>query len=204
MAMHNLLLKGLIIGFSIAAPVGPIGVLCIKRSLSEGRMVGFISGLGAAAADAVYGFIAGAGLSVITSFLLSYKNLLGILGGVFLLYLALKTFMAKPAGDSPQSLQQRGSAFLSTFFLTLTNPMTILSFIAIFAGLGMGSAERSFVDVLYLVLGVFMGSAFWWLCLSGFASFFRAKLNQNSLVWINRISGLIIGAFGVYALSSSL
>src|SRR5271157_4875386 len=140
MALH-LLLKGVIIGFSIAAPVGPIGVLCIRRSLAEGRQIGLATGLGAATADAAYGGVAGFGLTIISGFLVGHRVWLGFLGGLFLCYLGIRTFLSGPA---EQAAEIRGgglcSAYLSTLFLTLTNPMTILSFVAVFAGFGLGAS----------------------------------------------------------------
>ena len=163
----GLFLQGIIIGFAIAAPVGPIGVLCIRRTLAEGRASGFVSGLGAATADAVYGAIAAFGLTLITDFLLGGASWLRLVGGAFLLYLGVKTFLARPA---ERAAEARGGgllgAYASTFFLTLTNPTTILSFAAIFAGLGVAGADNALSAAL-LVLGVFLGSAAWWLILSG-------------------------------------
>ncbi len=199
----SFLLRGLIIGFSIAAPVGPIGVLCIRRTLAEGRASGFVSGLGAATADAIYGFIAGFGLTFISSILISQKVWLRLIGGAFLCYLGIKTFLAKPA-EQAASAKGKGlvGAYASTFFLTLTNPMTILSFVAIFAGLGVAGASGSYVSAGVLVFGVFIGSALWWLILSGGVGLFRAKFNLHGLRWVNRISGVIITGFGLFALLS--
>ncbi|EAW38881.1 LysE family translocator [Lyngbya sp. PCC 8106] len=191
-------LKGLLIGFSIAAPVGPIGVLCIRRSLTYGKMTGFISGLGAATADALYGCIAGFGLSLVANFLVNQQIWFKSIGGLFLCYLGLKTFLEKPAKEAATSTQSVG-VFASTFFLTITNPMTILSFLAIFAGLGLATTSTNF-DAVLLVLGVFMGSAFWWLLLASGVSLFREKFSDRILKIINRISGIIILAFGIIAL----
>jgi threonine/homoserine/homoserine lactone efflux protein len=195
--------QGLIIGFSIAAPVGPIGVLCIRRTLAEGRASGFISGLGAATADAIYGCIAGFGLTFISSFLISQQLWFRVIGGTFLCYLGIKTLLARPA-EKAASAKGYGlaGAYASTFFLTLTNPMTILSFAAIFAGLGVGSAGGNYVFAGLLVLGVFLGSAAWWLILSGIVGVFRKKFDISGLRWVNRISGIIITGFGVLAFLS--
>jgi threonine/homoserine/homoserine lactone efflux protein len=197
------LLRGLIIGFSIAAPVGPIGVLCIRRTLAKGRLSGLVSGLGAATADAIYGCVAGFGLTFISNILVSQQIWLRLIGGAFLCYLGLKTFLSKPA-EQAASAEGNGlvGAYASTFFLTLTNPMTILSFAAIFAGLGVAGASGNDVSAGTLVLGVFMGSALWWLILSGVADVFRTKLNPLRLRWVNRISGVIITGFGLLALLS--
>ena len=208
MPILPILLRGIAIGFSIAAPVGPIGVLCIRRSLAEGRLAGLISGLGAATADAVYGSIAGFGLTLVTVFLVDQAILLRIVGGSFLLYLGVKTFLAQPAPVGEDLLRpiEKNSLwrnYLSTLFLTLTNPLTILSFAAIFAGLGIGTdTSGNFLSALALVMGVFLGSAFWWLILSWIASLFRSKLTSTTLVWINRVSGGIIVVFGILALAS--
>jgi threonine/homoserine/homoserine lactone efflux protein len=199
------LLKGLAIGFSIAAPVGPIGVLCIRRTLTDGRASGLVSGLGAATADAIYGCIAGFGLAFISNFLVSQQVWLRLIGGVFLCYLGLKTLLAKPAEGV--ALGKGGSllgAYASTFFLTLTNPMTIISFAAIFAGLGLAGTSGDYVSAGVLVTGVFTGSAMWWLILSGGVGIFREKFNSPGLRWVNRISGAAITGFGLFALLSAV
>lgn len=193
-----LFLRAFIIGISIAAPVGPIGVLCIRRTLANGRLAGFITGLGAASADMVYGAIAAFGLTAVTDLLVDNAFWLRIVGGLFLLYLGVKTFLEKPA-DKPPNVSQGGllSMYTSTFFLTLTNPMTILSFAAIFAGTMIGQKTGS---PLIMVAGVFAGSAAWWLTLSLGIGAFRERLTPAHMAWINRISGIVITAFGLFAL----
>ena len=166
--MFVIYLKGLVIGFSIAAPVGPIGVLCMQRSLERGRVVGLATGMGAAAADAVYGCVAAFGLAAFSAALMSGGNWLRGVGGLFLLWLGVQIFRSHPADKAASAgggAQAGGSllrAFASTFVLTLTNPMTILSFAAIFAGLGVGTGATRWESGL-LVAGVFCGSAAWWL-----------------------------------------
>ena len=196
-------IRGLIIGFSIAAPVGPIGVLCIRRTLAKGRASGLISGLGAATADAIYGSIAGFGLTFISGILISQQLWLRFIGGAFLCYLGFKIFLATPT-EQRGSARGNGllSAYASTFFLTLTNPMTILSFMGIFAGLGLGSTGGNYVSAGVLVMGVFIGSASWWLILSSVVGMFGKKFSPHGLRWINRISGIIVTAFGLFALLS--
>ena len=196
----SFILKGILIGFSIAAPVGPIGILCIRRSVAEGRRSGLVTGLGAATADAVYGCVAGFGLTAISNFLVGQKFWLGLLGGLFLCYLGVRTFVSQPKEQSAEA-PSTGlfSAFVSTFFLTITNPMTILSFVAIFAGLGLGKSADYF-SAIALVAGVFGGSALWWLLLSGGAALFRSKINLEWMRLLNRGSGCIIFGFGVYSL----
>lgn len=197
------LFRGLAIGFSIAAPVGPIGVLCIRRTLADGRAAGLVSGLGAATADAIYGCIAGFGLTFISHFLVSQQLWLRLVGGLFLCYLGIKTLLSKPAEQAAHA-KATGllGAYASTFFLTVTNPMTILSFVAIFAGLGLASTSGNYRSASILVLGVFLGSALWWLLLSGGIGLFREKFTTTGLQWVNRISGLIITGFGLLALVS--
>jgi threonine/homoserine/homoserine lactone efflux protein len=199
----SFLLRGLIIGFSIAAPVGPIGVLCIRRTLAEGRVHGLVSGLGAATADAIYGCVAGFGLTFVSGILISQQVWLRLIGGAFLCYLGFKTFLARPA-ERAVSARSGGLAgtYASTFFLTITNPMTILSFAAVFAGLGLAGANGNYVSAGVLVLGVFAGSALWWLILSGGVGMFRARFNPGGLRWVNRISGVVITGFGLLALLS--
>jgi threonine/homoserine/homoserine lactone efflux protein len=190
--------RAFLIGISIAAPVGPIGVLCIRRTLSNGKLAGFLSGMGAATADMVYGAIAAFGLTIITNLLVENAFWLKLIGGLFLLYLGIKTFLEKPAEKAAQAKQgSYFSMYLSTFFLTITNPITILSFAAIFAGTMIGQKIGS---PLMMVAGVFAGSASWWLALSFGVGLMHDKLNQTHMLWINRISGTIIILFGIFAL----
>jgi threonine/homoserine/homoserine lactone efflux protein len=201
--MTEFLLGGIILGFSIAAPVGPIGVLCIRRTLAEGRASGLASGLGAATADAIYGCVAGFGLTFISSFLVNQQGWLRLVGGAFLCYLGIRTFLGRPA-DQAAPAQGNGliGAYGSTFLLTLTNPMTILSFTAVFAGLGMADTGSDCGSAAVLVLGVFIGSTLWWLGLSSIVSLFRTRFDARALRWVNRASGIIIAGFGLFALLS--
>jgi threonine/homoserine/homoserine lactone efflux protein len=194
----DVFLRGLLIGFSIAAPVGPIGVLCIRRTLAEGRLAGFLSGMGAASADMFYGAVAAFGLTAVQEMLIGQSNWLRVVGGIFLLYLGLKTFFSKPAEEAAKS--SRGglfSAYLTTFFLTITNPITILSFIAIFAGLRLGETDGNYISAAFMVLGVFLGSAAWWLTLSFMVGILSQRFNATWQTWVNRIAGVIIFGFGV-------
>jgi threonine/homoserine/homoserine lactone efflux protein len=198
-------LHGLMLGFFIAAPVGPIGILCIRRSLTLGRMAGLLTGLGAATADGFYGCVAAFGLTFLSDLLVSQAFWLRVIGGLFLCYLGVKTFLAKPAEESAARLEMRGtylSLYASTFFLTLTNPMTILMFAGVFSGSGLATGGNYAIATL-LVTGVFLGSALWWFLLSFGASLFRTKVNAPNLRSLNKISGLILLVFGVIALHSS-
>lgn len=191
------------IGFSIAAPVGPIGVLCIRRTLSDGRLTGLVTGLGAASADAVYGILAAFGLVSITSLLIGGQTWLRLIGGVFLCYLGIKTLLAQPPREEiPEQRTGLAGAYATTFLLTLTNPLTILSFAAVFAGMGLASTGGDYGSAVILVVGVFLGSASWWLILVGVVGILRGRFKPSMLRWVNIIAGLIITGFGVVALLS--
>jgi threonine/homoserine/homoserine lactone efflux protein len=200
----GLFLRGLIIGFSIAAPVGPIGVLCIRRTLAEGRASGFLSGLGAATADAFYGCVAGFGLTIVSGFLVDQRFWIQLIGGIFLLALGVKTLRSVPAEHAAAAAGSGlAASYASTLLLTLTNPMTILSFAGIFAALGVAETGGDFSAAALLVLGVFVGSAAWWLLLSGGVGLLRDKLSSPVLRWTNRLSGVILVVFGAFAVWQS-
>jgi threonine/homoserine/homoserine lactone efflux protein len=196
-------LKGLALGFSIAAPVGPIGVLCIRRSITDGRAAGLATGLGAATADAMYGAVAAFGLTAVSGTLVAERGGLGLFGGLFLCYLGVRMWTRRE-GDTAAGAPAAGllSAYASTFVLTLTNPMTILSFVAIFAGLGLASGSDRAAAAM-LVGGVFLGSALWWVLLSAGAASLGSRVNAGSMRTVNRCAGAIIFAFGLYALSTA-
>ena len=189
-------LKGIAIGFSIAAIVGPIGVLCIRRSIAQGFSAGISTGLGAALADATYGAIGAFGLTIVTNFLLGKVLFLSLVGGLYLIYLGYTTFLKRPDFASAQlSKNSFITMFVSTFFLTMTNPTTILPFMALFAGFNLNAG--SFFLSSILVWGIFIGSMFWWILLSSLGSMAKSKIKSaNIFVWINRFSGIIIFIFG--------
>jgi threonine/homoserine/homoserine lactone efflux protein len=199
-------LKSLFIGFVIAAPVGPIGVLCARRTLLHGRRAGFFSGMGAATADAIYGFIAAFGLTFVSGFLVEYQSWLRLIGGALLVHMGVKAFRALPVKkcELPRSARHYAGMYSSTFFLTLTNPMTILSFAAVFAGFVLAGIKGSALSSGILVLGVFLGSALWWLFLVVLFSLYGRRYHSHELVWVNRVAGAIITASGVLALGSLL
>jgi len=197
------LLRGLAIGFCIAAPVGPIGVLCVRRTLARGRLVGLLSGLGAATADAVYGCVAAFGLTSVSAFLISHQMLLRTVGGAFLIYLGARTFRAPPVENAGgKDGKGLAGAYASTFLLTLANPITIMSFAAIFAGLGIGGTGPDYGSAALLVLGVFVGSAAWWVILSTGVGVSRDRFSASGLRWANRVAGVALFAFGAAALAS--
>lgn len=196
-------LQSLVIGVSIAAPVGPIGVLCVRRTLAQGFGIGIATGLGAASADALYAMIAGSGLVLVAGFLVSQQQWIHLVGGVFLCYLGIRTSLTQPS--KPVEISGRKSyaaAYSSTFFLTITNPITIMAFAGIFAGLGLAADNRSLLSLASMVAGVFLGSMFWWLFLSSVVSRYRNRFGERQMLWVNRVSGLVILGFGIGAMLS--
>ena len=190
------LIKGAIVGVVIALPLGPVGVLCVRRTLFEGPSYGFVSGLGAATADSLFGVIAGFGLTIVRDFLLGYQDWLGVGGGVFLLVVGIRALARAPEADlGPVGDEALFAAYVSTFALTITNPITILAFAAIFAQIGVSSGS-GYLDTGLLVIGVFLGSLIWWLGLSfGIAALHR-RLGFFNLAWLNRISGAVLALSG--------
>lgn len=195
--------KGLIMGLSIAAPVGPIGVLCIRRTLANGMLSGFISGLGTATADAIYGCVAAFGITAVVAILADYQLALQIGGGLFLVYLGYGILSSRPPEIAAMAGGERLIGdYSSAFVLTLTNPLTIMSFAAVFAGLGIGEAGGNYRMAFIMVTGVFFGSALWWLILAGIADSLRARLDSDRLIIVNRLSGCLIIGFGILSILS--
>ncbi len=194
-------LKGMILGFSIAAPVGPVGILCIRRTLEFGKLSGFFSGLGAAVADTFYACIAAFGLAFISNLLVAEQFWLRLVGGLFLICVGLKTFFAK-VNDKTKKVSHKSilNDFISTFLLTLSNLMNIVVFLAVFAALGLSTVDNTYFEAGSLVLGVFLGASIWCLIFSEGVTLFRRKLTKKVMRWINSISGLIIIGFGIAAL----
>ena len=200
-----LFIRGLILGFTIAAAVGPISLLVIGRTLAEGRVVGLASGMGVATADGTYGAIAAFGLTAITDLLIDWRRVLGIVGGVFLLWLAWRTLRSVPREAAAEDATRRRGlpgAYLSTLGLTLTNPMTILSFAALFVGLGVTGGDLT--GATLLTLGVFTGSALWWVVLTTLVGALRSRLTTAGLRRVNIASGLLIGTFAIVAIATAI
>jgi len=199
-----LIVRGFVLGFTIAAAVGPISLLVIRRTLAEGRGVGLASGFGVATADATYGAIAAFGLGAITRALVDARHVLGLVGGLFLLWLAWRTARSEP--HDPAAVQARrgglAGAYLSILGLTLTNPMTILSFGALFAGLGVTSTEPG--GAAQVTLGVLLGSGAWWVVLTSVVSAVRAKVTRTWIRRINIASGVAIGAFALVSIATAV
>lgn len=231
--MIEILGQGLLMGVAIAAPVGPIGVLCIRHTLSNGRLTGLVAGLGAATADGIYGCVAGLGLSAIADVLINYQQPLGIGGGLFLCYLGIRNLLSQATTlprkiilpnkaihgggkehdqehdiDDPHQPVQTFTfllkTYLETLLLTLANPATILSFTAIFVGLGVANEAGKYGGALALVVGVFTGSALWWLALSSGVGVVRDRLLSIPIIWINRSSGAMITTFGLVAIFAKI
>ena len=200
----SLFVRGLVIGLSIAAVVGPMSVLCMQRTVRSGLLYGLVSGLGIATADGIYGSIAAFGLTVIATFLVHQQFWIRLIGGLFLIYLGIKSMLTKPSERAATASKTSNflGAYASTLLLTLTNPLTILSFAVVFAGIGLGGSKNSVSSAVLVVLGVFLGSALWWCLLTGGISLLRGKFTPAGLLWINRISGGVIAIFGVLALLS--
>ena len=199
-----MLLKGLIFGFVLAAIVGPMWVLCFRRTLEQGISAGIASGMGIAVADAIYGAIAAFGLTAISGFLLAHSFWIGLAGVAFLGWLGVNALVSKPvdlaAEPNVAASRSLGAAFVSTLTLTLANPPTILAFTAMFAGLGL-AAGANYQSAAVIVVGVFVGSAAWWLILVAGAAALRARVTPRVLRAINVVSGVTILGFAIWQLA---
>ena len=194
------LVTGALVGFSIAVPVGPVGLLCIRRSLSDGRLAGFVTGMGAAAADTLYGHAAAFSLTALTTFLVDHRTSFQLFGGLFMLGLGVATLRSRPvASTADRPAHHAGIAFASAFAITATNPMTVFAFIGIFAGLNHPAADT--LASMRLVLGVFLGSAAWWLILSNGAAHFSRKLRSGGFRALNLIAGTGIVLIALWQLA---
>lgn len=197
----SLFFKAMLIGLSIAAPVGPIGLLCIQRTLAHGMRTGFVSGMGAACADAVYGAIGAFGMVAVTDYFVSLSTPLAIGGALFLGWMGVKLLLEKNVAGQAASvgMQKTGKAFISVFALTLANPMTIISFIAVFASIA-GPKVLGHAAAGLIVLGVFLGSAIWWLMLSAGVALLTRQVGAGVLGFINRLGGLLLLGFALWQL----
>ena len=209
-----ILIQGIVFGFFLALPVSPVGVLCVQRTLSQGRMHGLISGLGAAFGDALYGAVAAFGISAVEDWITGHQGALRLVGGIILLLLALRTVIAMvhahPVTDgTDEKIQKRivthslVKDFLSTFMLAITNPITFIAFAGLLATLGFTEAGRSIGNASILVAGVFAGSALWWIALSTTANVFRPIVDGSYQMWMDRLVAFVLAGFGIYALLTS-
>lgn len=204
MDLAVLFAKALAIGLALAAPVGPVGLICIRRAITVGRLQSVVSGFGAAVADSLYAAVAAFGLTGISGYLISYQSEGQLIGGVFLLYLAVK-FIQNPVAEAPaQTAGHRSllSGFISILLLTLTNPTTIATFGAIFIGAGFLQEMSGGLEAVILVIGVFMGSALWWIVLAFAAVALKSRLGDKLIFWTNLAAAALIGGFGIVALAT--
>jgi threonine/homoserine/homoserine lactone efflux protein len=202
-----ILIQGIILGFSASVPLGPMGLICIQKTLNRGRLAGLVSGAGAAAADTFYAIIAAFGISFITDFIQKEQFILRIIGSIILVLLGYKIFITNPAIQIRKQSRKKNSLigdFVSIFFLTLSNPITVFFFGAVFASTGILKGENSFIELLEVVLGVFTGAMLWWFILTTVINVFRSKFRLKRLWWINKITGAVIVIFGVSAIIGTL
>lgn len=199
------LLKGIAIGFSLAAPVGPIGVLCIRRTLAEGRRSALSTMLGAASADMVYGLVAAFGVTLVSEFVAEHTQWFRLIGGAFMLVMGVRTYRAHiPLSPPRLTFNEHAGNFVTTFLLTLTNPLTLFAFAAVFAGVGTVTELSATGTAAMLVGGVFLGSLLWFGTLSTLTYIFRSILRTKGLDLVNRITGTLIVLFGTAAIISGL
>ena len=197
-------IRGLIIGFTIAAAVGPITLLVIRRTIDHGGTYGFASGLGVATADATYGAIAAFGLTAITSLLTANHAILGLIGGAGIVFLGIRIALSRPTGPATDGERPGlAGAFGSIYALTMTNPLTIILYAGVFAGIGL-VAGSSFADAAVLTLAVWAGSTLWWVVLCSIVAWVRGRVSPVVLLWVNRVSGAALVLFGVLAVIAAL
>jgi threonine/homoserine/homoserine lactone efflux protein len=197
-------IRGFVVGLTIAAAVGPITLLVIRRTIAHGGLYGFASGLGVAAADATYAGVAAFGLTAITSVLVSGHVLLGLVGGAVIAFMGLRTMRARPSGPAADT-ERPGmtGAFASIYALTMTNPLTIVLYAGVFAGIGL-VAGSSFLDAGIVTLAAWLGSTAWWVILCAIVGWARGRVSTTALLWVNRISGAALVVFGVVAILGAL
>jgi threonine/homoserine/homoserine lactone efflux protein len=198
----ELLVKGMLAGLAISAPVGPVNVLCISRTLAKGRLAGLISGFGAATGDTLYGAVAGFSISFVIRFLLREEFWIRLCGGALLIAIGIRYYFKKPQSLGKESQKSAHSEYITAFLLNLTNPTTVLSFLAILAALGMGQ-HRAVGPTLLLIGGILAGSMLWWILLTMATTHFRDRFDDHAILWMNRIAGFAIGGFGIATLALS-
>jgi len=199
------IIKGIIIGLLVSTPIGPMGVLCVQRTLNKGKSSGFSSGMGIATADAIFALIAGLGISFIIHFLSEQQLIIKIIGGVVIAFIGLKIFITNPVKQLKKHRREGKTLFedfISILFMALSNPFTVFLYIAIFAGLNLHDVSTGYSSALLVVTGVFVGASISWFTISTVVNYFRAKIRLRKLMWINRIAGLTIILFGVFAICS--
>ena len=200
------IIKGILIGVSVSAPLGPIGVLCIQRTLNKGFKSGFVSGVGAASADIIYAIIAGFSITFIKDFLIEYQTYIRIIGGAFLILVGVRITISNPAKQI-RKLRIKGNNyykdFLTSFLITVSNPITIIAFGAFFATFNMIDKSSGNFPIFIMILTVFGGSLLWWLSLIGIVTVFKKRIRLRNLLWINRITGVLIVLFAIFVIVSA-
>jgi threonine/homoserine/homoserine lactone efflux protein len=193
--------RGLAAGFALAAPIGPVAMICVRRALARGRLQGFAAGLGAAVADMMFGAIAGLGLTVISTFIIAHEVAIGLIGGIIVLAVGLLTYRAPVLmADGHLNVQSLRRDFMTAFSMAITNPATMFAALGVFAAFGPTHAQTGPQDALALVTGVFGGSAAWWLILAGTAGSWRGSMMERGLERLNRFSGALIILSGIAVL----
>jgi threonine/homoserine/homoserine lactone efflux protein len=199
----GLLIKGIFMGLLVSIPPGPVGALCIKRTISRGIKSGVITGIGAASADTLYAIIAGLGVGFVINFIEQERYWIQLGGAAIILIIAIKLFYTNPAVEFRNNRSRKSNLFeeyLSVFFITLSNPLVIFIFIALFAGFNLLEGPNRFLSTLFLIGGVFSGAMLWWFSLSVLVDRFRNRIRLKNIWWLNRILGIIVFGCGVLAL----
>ena len=199
------LLKGLVVGFLASVPLGPVGVLCIQRTINKGKLSGMFSGMGSATVDAFFALVAALGLTYIINFIEEQQFYIQLIGGVVLIIVGARIFYANPIKQIRRHRRRKNKIiedYFSVLLLTLSNPVAIFLFVAAFAGIGIVSSSDSKLDSFFIVAGVFLGAMLWWLTLTFFVDLFRKRFRLKQLWWINKIAGIIVVVFGVAAMLS--
>ena len=199
----DFLLKGIIVGFLASIPLGPVGVLCIQRTINKGRTSGVISGMGAATVDSFYALVAAFGLTYIINFIVEQQFYIELIGGGVLIFLGANIFNTNPIRQIRRHRRKKNRLiedYFSVFLLTLSNPLALFLFVAAFAGMGMVDSDNSSFKSSFIILGVFIGAMIWWFALTFFINLVRKKFRLKQLWWINKIAGLIIVIFGAAAM----
>lgn len=197
--------KGIIVGLMVSIPLGPIGVLCVQRTLNKGRRSGFVSGLGAASADMIFSMIAGFGITFIIRFVKEQHIYFQLIGGIVIIILGIHIFYTNPVRQLRMQRLNKNKLsydFLSVFFLTITNPMAIFFFLAMFAGINIASGPMSISHLITMVSGVFVGGSAWWFVLSAFVNYWRDRFRLKSIWWMNKVAGVVIFSLGIAAIIS--
>jgi threonine/homoserine/homoserine lactone efflux protein len=203
-----LIISGIVIGLIVAVPIGPVNLICIRRTLAFGPVNGFMSGIGAAIGDTIFAIVTGFGLTAVAHLIKGYSSYLELAGGGMLIYFGIHTFLAKIEArlDDRLASKEKGASTLframaSTLALTITNPATLLGFAALFAGLGgLAGGHPNFASAAFVVIGVAAGSTLWWLALTAVVGLFHASINDHVMALINKGSGVAVVGFGLAVL----